>query len=116
MDGVLFGVLAAGVLDYLRGVGKEAEPDRGPEPPEVLRLVAAWRALLRMHELGGDGKCVICGHARRWLFGPRPAGRGILSRRFLAGWLPIRRRPAELCTVWQVAVGYFIRRLSDDVP
>ncbi|AEK39308.1 hypothetical protein RAM_04080 [Amycolatopsis mediterranei S699] len=26
------------------------------------------------------------------------------------GWLPVRQ-PAELCTVWQVAVAYFIRRL-----
>lgn len=116
MDGVLFGVLAAGVQEYLRGVGKGAEPDRGPEPPEVHRLVAAWRALLRMHELGGDGKCVRCGHARRWLVGPRPAGCGSSSRRFLAEWLPIRRRPAEFCTVWQVAVGYFIRRLPGSVP
>ncbi|ANN20688.1 hypothetical protein SD37_37275 [Amycolatopsis orientalis] len=79
----------------------------------MLRLVAAWRALLRMHELDGVGRCVVCGHAR--LFGPRPAGCRGPSRGIFAGRLPIRRRPVGLCTVWQVAVGYFIRRAPDGV-
>ena len=113
MDGVLFGVLSSGVLEYLRGVEEGAGTDRGPEPPEVLRLVAAWRALLRAHEPDGAGRCVVCGHARRWLFGPRPAG--CLSRGLFAGWRPIERRPASLCTVWQIAVGYFLRKRADGV-
>ncbi|MFD5092290.1 hypothetical protein ACFWMR_16940 [Amycolatopsis thailandensis] len=81
----------------------------------MLRLVAAWRALLRAHEPDGAGRCVVCGHARRWLFGPRPAGYRNLLSGLLAGWRPIERRPAGLCTVWQIAVGYFIRKLPDGV-
>ncbi|MEV4600221.1 hypothetical protein AB0K15_22810 [Amycolatopsis sp. NPDC049253] len=54
-------------------------------------MAAAWRALLRHHDLGPDGHCQTCG-----------AGR-------LGRW-PLRRRAAGLCTVWQVAVAYFIRR------
>ncbi|WP_156515781.1 hypothetical protein [Amycolatopsis regifaucium] len=32
-----------------------------------------------------------------------------------AGWPLFGRRPAGLCTVWQVAVGYFVRRLPGGV-
>lgn len=122
VDALLFGLLSAGVQEYLRGVVGTCAPDRGPEqvesvppgsaysgsaPAEACRLAAAWRALLRMHELGGDGRCVACGGGRRWTTRAHAAGR---ARRGWFGWWPVRRS-AQLCTVWQVAVGYFIRRL-----
>ena len=125
MDAVLFHLLAEGVQKHLRGVLGSAVPDRGPGPSgasgipsragaEACRLAAAWRALLKQHELGADGRCVTCGRGRRWT--TRRAARvrsaggagGILPW----GWVPVPvRRSAELCTVWQVAVAYFIRRL-----
>jgi hypothetical protein len=101
---------------------------------EACRLAAAWRALLRQHEPGADGYCVTCGRGRRWTTRARSAARvrsaggaggtapwgrfwslswGLLRGflwRSLWGWLPVRR-PTELCTVWQIAVAYFIRRL-----
>lgn len=136
MDAVLFHLLAEGVQKYLRGVLGTAVPDRGRAPSgapgnpsragaEACRLAAAWQALLRQHELGADGHCVTCGHCvscgrgRRWTTrraarvrsagGAEVQGRRLWDRLF---WdrLPVRRR-AGLCTVWQVAVAYFIRRL-----
>lgn len=108
MDAVLFGLFAAGVHEYLRGVVGTAKPrvagvgagatGVGAVPGEIARLAAAWRVLLKQHALGADGRCVVCARAevgfgwRRWF-----------------GWLPTRRRPG-MCTVWQVAVAYFIRR------
>ena len=121
MDAVLFGLLAEGVQNYLRGVLGPVVPDRGREPSgaagsparagaEACRLAAAWRALLRQHELGADGHCVTCGRGRRWTTWARRAGR-VRSARWW-GWVPVRARPpGELCTVWQVAVAYVIRRL-----
>ena len=107
MDAVLFGVFATGVQEYLRGVTGTvavgtATRRTGAVPGEVARLAAAWRALLRQHALGPDGRCVVCG-------GASPAGAGI------ARWMR-RRRPAGLCTVWQVAVAYFIRQLPGGDP
>ncbi len=122
MDAVLFGLLAEGVRNYLRGVLETMVPDRGREPSgasgtpplagaEACRLAAAWRALLRQHELGADGRCVTCGRGRRWTTRARSAARVRSAGGAVHwGWLPVRR-PAELCTVWQVAVAYFIRRL-----
>lgn len=128
MDAVLFGLLAEGVRKYLRGVLETTVPDRGREPSgasgntsragaEACRLAAAWRALLKQHELGADGHCVTCGRGRRWTTRARRAARVRSAKteppegaEVAWGWLPVRR-PAELCTVWQVAVGYFIRRL-----
>jgi len=126
VDAVLFGLLAAGVQEYLRGVLGSTVPDRGREPSgapgisshagaEACRLAAAWRALLRQHELGADGQCVVCGGGRRWTTRARRAGR-VRSKSFgdvVLGWLPVRRR-AGFCTVWQVAVAYFIRRLPGE--
>ena len=123
MDAVLFGLLAMGVQEYLRGVLGSTVPDRGREPSgasgnpshagaEACRLAAAWRALLGQHELGADGQCVVCGGGRRWTTRARRAGR-VRSGGFgdvVFGWLPVRRH-AGMCTVWQVAVAYFIRRL-----
>ncbi|GAA1207832.1 hypothetical protein GCM10009675_29280 [Prauserella alba] len=60
----------------------------GRQVPEVERLVAAWQLLLRMHERTGDGACRVCGPGR----------------------------DHRLCTVWQVAVGYFLRRLPNESP
>jgi hypothetical protein len=80
VDTVLFQVLADGVRRYL------AEEAEGGAPEGTIRaavLAAAWRALLRRHEMGSDGRCEGCG---RW------------------------RRGAGLCSVWQVAVAYFVRR------
>lgn len=122
MDAVLFGLLAEGVRNYLRGVLETRVPDRGREPSgvpgtpshagaEACRLAAAWRALLRQHELGADGRCVTCGRGRRWTTRARSVARVRSAGGAVPwGWLPVRR-PAELCTVWQVAVAYFIRRL-----
>ena len=94
MDPVLFGLLAGGVHDYLRGVlGKPSEPAGAQAREDACRLAAAWRALLRQHELGGDGCCAVCGGGRRW------------AR---------RSRREGLCSVWQVAVAYFIRRRPDE--
>ena len=109
MDAVLFGVFATGVQEYLRRVmGTVAAGatvrQAGAVPGEVARLAAAWRALLRQHALGPDGRCVVCGGASR-----------ARARDGIARWMP-RRRPAGLCTVWQVAVAYFIRQLPGGDP
>ncbi|WP_237439884.1 hypothetical protein [Amycolatopsis rubida] len=107
MDAVLFGVFAAGVQEYLRrvagtvAVGTATRPARDV-PGDVARLAAAWRALLRQHALGPDGRCVVCGGASR-------VDEGVVR------WMPWRRR-ADLCTVWQVAVAYFVRRLPGSDP
>ncbi|WP_092531163.1 hypothetical protein [Amycolatopsis arida] len=91
MEHEAFHLVAAGVCRYLDELAARANGERGPLAPEVVRLVAAWRALLRRHARGADGRCAGCGH-RRW-------------------WLPPAHRNGELCTVWQVAVGYFLRRV-----
>ncbi|MGH3433347.1 MAG: hypothetical protein ACRDQB_10990 [Thermocrispum sp.] len=48
---------------------------------DTQKLAAAWRALLRMHDASTPGECGRCQ----------------------------RGHPGN-CTVWQVAIGYFIRR------
>jgi hypothetical protein len=90
VDPVLFGLLAGGVLDYLREVqGRAAEPAGERVREDAGRLAVAWRVLLRQHELGGDGHCAACGRGRRWVR---------------------QGRQVEMCSVWQVAVAHFIRR------
>ncbi|HWD06658.1 MAG TPA: hypothetical protein VG674_29880 [Amycolatopsis sp.] len=112
MDAVLFGVLAGGVQEYLGGVLAESSVGSG----EAGRLAAAWRALLHQHSLGSDGCCSSCGRGR---WGTRsPLASDVTTGARLAwlvrfGWWPIRRPRAGLCTVWQVAVAYFIRRLPN---
>jgi hypothetical protein len=66
VDAVLFGVLAGGVQEYLQGVVGTTQDQRrgGAGPGEAPRLAAAWRALLRQHELGADGHCQTCGRGR----------------------------------------------------
>lgn len=49
--------------------------------PEASRLAASWQTLLSMHDTGVHGECERC-----------------------------RRGRAGTCTVWQVAVGYLVRR------
>lgn len=50
--------------------------------PEASRLAASWRTLLTMHETGVHGACERC-----------------------------RRGHVGACTVWQVAIGYLVRRV-----
>lgn len=50
---------------------------------ETQKLAAAWRALLRLHEADQRGTCSRCARGHR-----------------------------GNCTVWQVAIGYFVRRPS----
>ncbi|ANZ37687.1 hypothetical protein BBK82_18130 [Lentzea guizhouensis] len=50
-------------------------------PAAAIMLVEAWRALLELHETTASGACRACGP--RW-----------------------RRR---MCSVWRVAVAYFVR-------
>ncbi|MFI5606115.1 hypothetical protein [Amycolatopsis sp. NPDC051903] len=118
MDAVLFGVLAGGVQEYLRGVLGEPAPGAGSG--EARRLAAAWRALLHQHSLGHDGRCQCCGRGRWVARSPWDAvaatGPGFGARvswLMRLGWWPVRRPQAGLCTVWQVAVAYFIRRLPN---
>ncbi|MGH3322684.1 MAG: hypothetical protein ACRDN9_21410 [Streptosporangiaceae bacterium] len=74
MDEVLFGVLADAVAEYLDAIERE------PSAQETHRMVAAWRALLRLHRATGRG-CAGC-----------------------------RGRRGAFCGVWRVAVGYFVHR------
>jgi len=100
VDEILFRVLADGVLEYLRGSTRRGAgtgppaADRGSRPADVARLVGAWVALLRMHELDESGRCALCSRARG----------GLLRRRL---------ESSQLCSVWQVAVAYFLRRMPD---
>ena len=51
------------------------------ESPDTARLIAAWRALLTLHEPTESGACKACGP--RWR--------------------------KHMCSVWRVATAYFIR-------
>lgn len=75
-----FRVVAANVWRYLDGVAG-VDQARAPTLADVRKLSAAWRALLRLHDGGSGGGCARC-----------------------------RRGHAGSCTVWQVAIGYFVRR------
>ena len=52
------------------------------ESPETIRLTAAWRTLLALHEQTESGSCKACGP--RWR--------------------------KHMCSVWRVATAYFVRR------
>lgn len=82
-----FLAVSAGVGEALDEFLARANPMATPDDADVARLVAAWRLLLRLHERTADGGCRVCGV----------------------------RTDRRLCTVWQVAVGYFLRR-SPPVP
>ncbi len=79
MDEVLFGVLAENIGSYLDGVER-----RAGRSEELLRLVAAWRALLDLH---------------------RPEGR----RGGCGGCARARHRRGGMCSVWRVANAFFVR-------
>lgn len=84
-----FDLVAAGVQRYLEDVVAGVLARTEANGPEVRRLAAAWRALLRLHQPGSNGRCSRC--CRR------------------------RRQDDEICTVWQVAIAYFVRRLPDEL-
>lgn len=76
-----FGLFAASVWRYLDGIGSRAVSERAPAGADLRKLAGAWRTLLRLHERGPDGSCRACG--------PNRSG---------------------MCTVWDVAIGYFVRQ------
>jgi hypothetical protein len=84
VDEVLARLLHERVVGYLEAVDRLAA--RGEARTcghETRRLVAAWRALLRIHETTARGGCIACGRARR----------------------------GRMCAVWRVACAYFVHRL-----
>ncbi|MBK1789371.1 hypothetical protein [Prauserella cavernicola] len=80
-----FQAIGEGVAHSLDELLDRALAEGGPLAPDVGRLVSAWKLLLRLHGRTGRGGCRECGRAQ---------GR-------------------RLCAVWQVAVGYFLRRLPE---
>lgn len=75
MDGTLLRVLADAITRYLAlaEVGQ-------PSTSQTGQLVAAWRAVLRLHRPTVRAECPGCAHRR-----------------------------GEMCDVWRVAVAYFLR-------
>ena len=71
-----------GVVGTTRGQGRG-----GAGPGEAPRLAAAWRALLRQHELGADGHCVACNRGR-W------TTRSVSARTPMAGSSSAHHNPA----------------------
>ncbi|TDQ05864.1 hypothetical protein [Labedaea rhizosphaerae] len=89
MDELLHRALAERIAAYLDTVDRLVVEQPCSAAYETRRLVAAWRALLRQHHpAGSKGRCAGCG---------RPHG---------------GRGHAGMCTVWRVAVAYFIRRTA----
>lgn len=89
MDELLHRALAERIAAYLDTVDRLVVEQPYSAAYETRRLVAAWRALLRQHHpAGSKGRCAGCG---------RPHG---------------VRRHAGMCTVWRVAVAYFVRRTA----
>lgn len=85
MDEVLARLLDERVQGYLDAVDRLAARDGVRQVGvEARRLAAAWRALLRVHERTGTGRCRRC------------AERG------------------RMCAVWRVACAYFVHRLPWD--
>ncbi len=82
-----FRFVGSGVLRRLEDIAGKAAGERGPLAEEAALLVAAWRALLRMHEQAPGGRCALCRRARS---------------------------PGAVCSVWQVAIAYFVRRLPGE--
>lgn len=83
VDEVLARLLQERVVGYLDAVERLAAMDGSRQTAyEARRLVAAWRALLRVHEPTARGGCKACTRARR-----------------------------RMCPVWRVACAYFVHRL-----
>lgn len=98
----LFGLLAEAVWQQLDELAVRAARETALGASETGRLVAAWRALLRLHDPDQAGRCRRCGPSwARRLFGSRSPGGAEEPGR------------GELCTVWQVAIAYFVRRSVD---
>lgn len=83
MDEILFQVLAEGVGRYLDAVDRLAGAQSTVASMELRRLVAAWRAVLGMHEPAGRRRCSGC------------------------------RQRDGMCAVWRVASAYFVREIRD---
>ena len=82
MDHVLAQLLHERVFGRLAQLEAHFEAHSGREATsEAIRLIGAWRALLGLHEATESGACRACGP--RW------------------------RR--HMCSVWRVAVAYFVR-------
>ncbi|RZS36935.1 hypothetical protein EV193_106169 [Herbihabitans rhizosphaerae] len=94
MDEILFGVLAERVVGYLDTVDKLTSASNALST-DAQRMVAAWRALLKLHHpVGARGHCGGCAAGRHFWRG--------------------RGRRAAMCTVWRVAHAYFVRRLPGE--
>jgi hypothetical protein len=82
VDEILARVLAEHVGGYLQLVERMVAARARRLEVETLRMVAAWRALLRLHQPDSHS-CRGC-----------------------------RRQRSAMCGVWQVATSYFLRRDS----
>jgi hypothetical protein len=71
------------VVGYLDAVDRLAAlEEQRPTAHEARRVVAAWRALLRIHDPSGRGGCKACS----------------------------RKGRRRMCPVWRVACAYFVHR------
>ncbi|GAA1947244.1 hypothetical protein [Amycolatopsis minnesotensis] len=82
-----FRYISSGVLERLEDIAGRAAADRGPLAAEAATLAAAWTCLLRLHRQQPGKRCALCG-----------GGTGT---------------PTELCSAWQVAVAYLLRRMPE---
>ncbi|PRY43660.1 hypothetical protein [Umezawaea tangerina] len=82
VDEVLARLLHERVVGYLEAVDRLAALEESRTTAfEARRLAAAWRAVLRLHDISARGGCPACGRGRR------------------------------MCSVWRVACAYFVHRL-----
>ncbi|MCT2588129.1 hypothetical protein [Actinophytocola gossypii] len=79
MDELLFRLIAEGVGRYLDAVDRLAEPERSKIAVETRRLVAAWRAVLALHN--GCHGCRRRGACSVWRVAEAYFVRRISSRR-----------------------------------
>lgn len=93
MDELLHRALAERIAAYLDTIDRLVTEHPYSAAFETRRLVAAWRALLREHHPAGSrGHCAGCGRRH----GVR------------------RHAGSAMCTVWRVAVAFFVRRTPHD--
>jgi hypothetical protein len=106
---VWFRLVSGFVARYLDDLVARSAAAHGAHAPlagELVRVATAWRALLRMHHRMPGGGCAVCGKSHT-----RALRRLGLRRRVLPD-----ADSAPVCTVWQVAIGYFVRRVPGDEP